>query len=246
MLQGDTHPHFEPPQPSAPVATPVANTDIARWLKQNYPDVIPELRAGKEVHRTLAGPGGLVKFSAAMANGVLTLRLSRSPAAAAPVPAAEQYQPVVSTPDASSIIQYSGQLDVIFENRERLVLAIASDHVANHLRTLASQQDWFVHTLTSADELRFITSRIDAKCIVVDERADAFSACFDAVFYLATQKRLWTTVILVSEGFRSGDEIQAFSQSVDLVVNYADLGNLQQLLERVERSRDIWRSQVLG
>ena len=123
-----------------------------------------------------------------------------------------------------------------FEVGDKTSLICAESTVADVIRTTLKELNFKCHTVdsseTAVERLRYTQYDI----IVVQENFAGSSlktnAALNYLGPLPMAQRRYSMVVLVGSSFKTLDAMQAFGQSVHLVINTSDLANLTAILKK--------------
>ncbi len=144
-----------------------------------------------------------------------------APEAAAPPPPPP---PPVATPEDEG--PQINLPDEILAHRDELQLIYSENgSVAQAASEFFKEMGGFPYKVPSFAELNVILERCTPIALVFDDSAPNFTEAFNRIYNLHMSVRRDMFTIMVSSKFRTADSMQAFTNSVDLIINASDLGD---------------------
>lgn len=144
-----------------------------------------------------------------------------------------QAQKIAAASAASIVLDQA-----VLENASKLGLVVSTNpSVLSQAQTTFEELQLFTYKVNDEDVFDGINDRFVPQCIILDEEVPFFQKVLKRVYDMGIEKRLHTTVVMLSKVHRSDNMKLAFSFSVDLIVNIAELQNLSTLLAKSHSSR---------
>jgi len=134
--------------------------------------------------------------------------------------------------------------DFIGQNDHPALLALSNIDVLTMAKADLAGMGYKVHAAHTSEQFESRYYMVNYEIVVIEETF-AGSSTFDnpslrLLQSMPMQFRRHAAIILVGESYETMNSMQAFGQSVHAVVNYADVANLSQVIQKTVAENDLF------
>jgi len=125
--------------------------------------------------------------------------------------------------------------DLLSPSDKPALLVIRDEQRLTQTRSALETAGYKVHAITSLEQFKNRFHQINYKILVIDEEINKTSEGIAILEYLRTMAmplRRHATVLLLGDKYETLNPIQAFSQSVNAVVNYSEMEFIDRVIAK--------------
>lgn len=124
------------------------------------------------------------------------------------------------------------------------LLALCNEEWAASVEAVVKQTGYKTHTVTTPEDFAARFGGVQYHLTVMDELFCAASLAENTTLKglqeMPMNNRRHTMVVLIGDSFQTGHPMQAFQQSVHVVVNRADAGNLAAIIQKTVADNELF------